>query len=64
MDREGRVLAARLGRSSGITDLDRKVVALPRRAQPPAHKAGETIEFVVPVEFFLSPGLSTAPGAR
>ena len=57
MDREGKVLSVRLERSSGFPDLDREAVALPNRAQPfakpPADKAGETLELVVPVEFFL-----------
>jgi len=57
MDREGRVLSARLERSSGFADLDREAVALPKRAQPlpkaPADRPGATLELVVPVEFFL-----------
>lgn len=58
MDREGRVLSSRLERSSGFSDLDREAVALPKRAaplpKPPADKPGDTIELVVPVEFFLT----------
>jgi protein TonB len=58
MDREGRVLSSRLERSSGVPDLDREAVALPRHAQPlpkpPADKPGDTLELVVPVEFFLT----------
>ncbi|MEE4450540.1 TonB family protein [Novosphingobium resinovorum] len=57
MDREGKVLSARLERSSSFPDLDREAVALPKRAQPlpkpPADKAGNTLELVVPVEFFI-----------
>ncbi|MEE4450543.1 TonB family protein [Novosphingobium resinovorum] len=57
MDREGKVLLSRLERSSGFADLDREAVALPKRAQPipkpPADKPGDTLELVVPVEFFL-----------
>ena len=57
MDREGRVLSSRLERSSGFPDLDREAVALPKRAQPlpkpPEDKPGDTLELVVPVEFFL-----------
>jgi protein TonB len=56
MDREGRVLSSRLERSSGFPDLDREAVALPKRAsplpKPPEDKAGDTLELVVPVEFF------------
>jgi len=57
MNREGKVLSSRLERSSGVPDLDREAVALPKRAQPlpkpPDDKTGETIELVVPVEFFM-----------
>jgi len=57
MDREGKVLSSRLERSSGFPDLDREAVALPKRSQPlpkpPAEKPGETLELVVPVEFFM-----------
>jgi len=57
MDREGKVLSSRLERSSGFADLDREAVALPKRAsplpKPPDDKPGETLELVVPVEFFL-----------
>lgn len=57
MDRGGRVLSSRIERSSGYAELDREAVALVRRAsplpKPPADKSGETLELVVPVEFFL-----------
>ncbi|MFC3443676.1 energy transducer TonB [Sphingobium rhizovicinum] len=57
MDREGKVLTVRLERSSGIAALDAEAVSLPKRAQPlpkpPASVEGDTIELVVPVEFFL-----------
>lgn len=58
MDREGRVEAVSLEGSSGHASLDREALALPRRAQPlpkpPEDVKGETIELVVPVEFFIS----------
>jgi protein TonB len=58
MDRDGKVLSSRLERSSGFPDLDREAVALPRRAsplpKPPDDKPGDTLELVVPVEFFLT----------
>jgi len=57
IDRNGRVLSSRLERSSGFSLLDSEAVNLPRRAQPlpkpPADVSGETIELVVPVEYFL-----------
>ncbi len=60
MDRAGRVSSVRLERSSGVAALDREAVALPRRAQPlappPDDVPGDTVELVVPVEFFLRRG--------
>jgi protein TonB len=57
MDREGKVLSSRLERSSGFPDLDREAVALAKRASPlpkaPDDKLGQTLELVVPVEFFM-----------
>lgn len=57
MDRDGKVLSARLERPSGFPDLDREAVVLPKRAQPlpkpPAERPGDRLELVVPVEFFL-----------
>jgi len=57
MNREGRVLSSRLEHSSGFSALDSEAVALPRRAQPlpkpPPEVSGESIELVVPVEFFI-----------
>jgi protein TonB len=58
MNRDGKVLSVRLERSSGFRALDDEAVALPKRAQPlpkpPDNLPGDTIELVVPVEFFLS----------
>ncbi len=57
MDREGKVLSVRLERSSGFRALDEEAVALPKRAsplpRPPEDVKGDTIELVVPVEFFM-----------
>lgn len=57
IDREGKVLSSRLERSSGFRSLDEEAVALPKRAQPlpkpPADVGGQTLELVVPVEFFI-----------
>lgn len=57
MNREGNVLTAVLERSSGYPVLDREALSLPKRAQPlpkpPEEVKGDTIELVVPVEFFL-----------
>lgn len=56
MDRQGRVLAAALERSSGHAALDREALALLQRAQPlpppPLETLGERITLTVPVEFF------------
>ncbi|MEE4453069.1 TonB family protein [Novosphingobium resinovorum] len=64
IDREGRVIFARLERASGLAALDEAALELPRRAQPfprpPAEMPGATIELVVPVEFSMPP----ARGAR
>ena len=58
MNRDGKVLSSRLERSSGFPALDSEAVSLPKRSQPlpkpPAEVPGETIEMVVPVEFFLA----------
>ena len=57
MDRAGKVLSSRLERSSGIRSLDHEAISLPKRAQPlpspPEDVKGDTIELVVPVEFFM-----------
>ena len=57
MDRNGKVVSSRLERSSGFPALDEEAVALPKRAQPlpkpPADVTGDTIELVVPVQFFM-----------
>ncbi len=57
MNREGKILSVRLERSSGIRSLDDEAVSLPRRAdplpKPPEDVKGDTIELVVPVEFFM-----------
>jgi periplasmic protein TonB len=57
MNREGKVLSVRLERSSGFRQLDEEALALPKRAaplpKPSDDKPGETLELVVPVEFFL-----------
>jgi protein TonB len=57
MDRQGRVLSSRVERSSGHAELDREAAALPPRVSPlpppPEERAGETIELLVPIEFFI-----------
>jgi protein TonB len=57
MDRQGRVLTARIDRSSGAPVLDHAALDMLTRAQPlprpPAEVEGERIELVVPVEFFV-----------
>lgn len=58
INREGKVLSSRLERSSGFPELDREAVSLARRTsplpKPPEDRGGDTLELVVPVEFFLS----------
>ncbi|MFT3967243.1 MAG: TonB family protein [Sphingobium sp.] len=58
MDRDGKVLSSRLERSSGFSALDNEAVSLPLRAaplpKPPDEVKGDTIELVVPVEFFMA----------
>ncbi len=53
IDRSGRVLSARLIRSSGSTSLDQEAAALPRRASPvpppPSNVPGGTVLLTVPV---------------
>lgn len=55
--RDGRVLSSRIERSSGHASLDEEALDLLQRAQPlPAFTADmveETIDVVVPIEFFL-----------
>lgn len=57
MSRDGRVLAARIERASGVSSLDQEGLDLLRRAQPlpplPSDQPGESLELVVPVQFFL-----------
>ncbi|MFC6978477.1 energy transducer TonB [Microbulbifer taiwanensis] len=58
MDRDGRVLEKSIDQGSGYRLLDREALALIERAQPlpkpPEALKGDTLEFVVPVEFFLN----------
>ena len=55
IDRAGRVLSARLIRSSGSSTLDQEAAALPRRASPvpppPGNIPGGTVVLTVPVRF-------------
>ncbi len=57
MDRQGRVLRAAIERSSGAEPLDNEVLGLITRAQPlpvpPDEIQGDTIELIVPVQFYL-----------
>lgn len=57
MSRDGRVQSVRLERSSGTRTLDDEALSLPKRAsplpKPPDDVTGESIELVVPVEFFM-----------
>lgn len=55
IDRSGRVLSARLIRSSGSNMLDQEAAALPRRASPvpppPGNTGGGTVLLTVPIRF-------------
>ncbi|MBS0222736.1 MAG: energy transducer TonB [Proteobacteria bacterium] len=57
MSRDGRVLTARIEQSSHVASLDQEGLALLQRAQPlpplPSDLPGETLELVVPIQFFL-----------
>jgi protein TonB len=57
MDRQGRVLAARIERGANVPSLDQEGLDLLRRAQPlpplPADQPGDTLELIVPIQFFL-----------
>jgi protein TonB len=55
IDRQGRVLASRVVRSSGHASLDQETLATVHRAQPfpppPAELPGGKFDFTVPVKF-------------
>jgi protein TonB len=55
IDRQGKVVASRIARSSGSTALDQETIDTLRRAQPfpspPANMPGDTFEFTVPIRF-------------
>ncbi|TBR29412.1 MAG: energy transducer TonB, partial [Reyranella sp.] len=57
MSRDGRILAARIERASGHAALDQEGLELLQRAQPlpplPQDQPGESLEIVVPIQFFL-----------
>lgn len=57
LSRDGRVLAARLERSSSIASLDQEGLDLLQRAQPmppfPTDQPGESMELIVPIQFTL-----------
>jgi protein TonB len=57
LSRDGRVLASRLERASGVPSLDQEGLDLLQRAQPmprfPPDQPGESMELVVPIQFFL-----------
>jgi protein TonB len=57
MSRDGRVLAARIERATGVVSLDQEGLDLLRRAQPlpplPSDQPGESLELLVPVQFYL-----------
>ena len=58
MSRDGRVLAARIERTSGVASLDQEGLDLLQRAQPlpplPSDQPTESLELVVPIQFYLT----------
>ncbi|GKW52782.1 hypothetical protein NCCP2140_18350 [Pseudoalteromonas sp. NCCP-2140] len=58
MDREGQVIAVSLFRASGVSSLDKEVLALVKRAEPlplpPDEITGTTLTLTLPVEFFIN----------
>jgi len=57
MDRQGHVLSYEIAKGSGSPELDREAQELLKRAEPlpaiPAAFARDTLDLVIPVEFFL-----------
>jgi len=55
MDRDGKVLAAKIEKSSGFDALDQEALAALQRIQPlpipPAEVTGNTLDLIVPVDF-------------
>ena len=55
LDRNGKVLASRVVKTSGFASLDQETIDTVRRAQPfpppPANMPGETFDFTVPIRF-------------
>ena len=55
IDRDGRVVASRIVRSSGFAALDQETIATVRRAQPfpppPPNMPGDTFDFTLPIRF-------------
>ncbi len=55
IDREGKVVASRIVRSSGFESLDQETIATVRRAAPfpppPENLPGPTFDFTVPIQF-------------
>lgn len=58
MDRDGRIIEHYFQQGSGVPSLDSEALALIDRAQPfpppPDDVPGETINIVVPIEFFMN----------
>jgi protein TonB len=55
LDRNGKVVASRIVRTSGSAALDQETIDTVRRAQPfpppPQNLSGETFDFTVPIRF-------------
>ena len=58
MDRQGHVLSYEIAKTSGSDALDREAQELLKRAEPlpalPAAFGRDTLDLVVPIEFFLN----------
>jgi protein TonB len=58
MDRTGRVLTARITRSSGVDVLDEETLQLIHRAEPlpapPPEVIGDPVELQISIEFYLA----------
>src|SRR5262245_43246478 len=63
VDRQGRITASRIARSSGSAALDNAALELVRQAQPfPPPPSGERLDLILPIRY--DPQLACGPGER